>query len=35
VAEALEQLFSDRTEELAPLLANHYAEAGDPVPFDI
>jgi len=30
VAEALERLFSDRTEELAPLLANHYAEAGDP-----
>jgi class 3 adenylate cyclase/tetratricopeptide (TPR) repeat protein len=30
VAEALEQLFGDRTEELAPLLASHFAEAGDP-----
>lgn len=30
VAEALLQLFADRERELAPLLAQHLAEAGDP-----
>lgn len=30
VAEALEQLFTDRVEETTPLLAHHLYEAGDP-----
>jgi tetratricopeptide (TPR) repeat protein len=34
VAQALEELFAERQEELVPLLAHHYFEAGDPRSLD-